>query len=293
VFDFLLTGINGYYGKNNISLKDGASLVNPDWFPPITTQANIVFFGAVILNGGVYGSATNPIFYGNLYMDCAKINSYNGVKGSNVIFEIDAIENSNGDHPNSFICKYAFNICYYEGFPVGTIYAKGNYWEFPPTDAGMLPPPPYDAANIYSFKDIAWGEECGRPITNNHTLDYSQAVDKLPEDCFRIEGREDSQEVVYSFAHYVEKQSLTNHNITTNLSISIYPNPTTDYFTVSISDDKQYKMTIMNIYGQKVLEKMVKSGTKVNTTGLESGMYIYKITDGADIDFTGKLVIQN
>jgi len=44
---------------------------------------------------------------------------------------------------------------------------------------------------------------------------------------------------------------------------------------------------------EKVLEKMVKTGTKVNTTGLESGMYIYKITDGADIDFTGKLVIQN
>jgi len=225
-------------------------------------------------------------------MDCAKINAYNGIKGSNILFEIDALENSNGDHPNSFICKYAFDICYLAGLPVGTINAKGNYWEKGPFEAGANPPPPFYESNIYSFKDIGWGEECGKPISNDHPLDYSQAVDELPEECFRSEGREDSQEV-YSFADYVDKQSLTNHDISSNSSISIYPNPTSDYCIVSTGNDKQYKMTLLNIYGQKVLEKMIKNRTKVNTTGLESGMYIYKITDGADIDFTGKLVIQN
>ena len=289
--NFLLTGILAINGSNNISLIDGATIKNPSWFPPFASDPTDVF-AAVALNGTVSGQYPNWTLYGNLHMDCATLNAYTGVKGSNIIFEIDAMENSGGDHPNSFICHYAFDVCYYGLLSdyVGDINAKGNYWKYGPYEAGQNPPPPFNVANIYSFKDIPWGNDCGHPVSNDHQLDFSNAVTDPPTDCSRGGEREESD--YYNFVSNTDTQLTENTNIINNKNdIIIYPNPVSDVFTIVIDNNSQYDMTLFNIFGQIVLNKPVFNGTKINTEKLKSGIYLYQFENKNKQIITGKLII--
>lgn len=289
--NFLLTGILAIDGSNNISLIDGATIKNQSWYPPVSND-NTDVFAAVALNGTVSGPALHPIIHGTLYMDCATLSAYNGVKGSNIVFEIDAMENSGGEHPNSFICHYAFDVCYYNELSdiVGTINAKGNYWEFGPNEADQNPPPSWDVANIYSFKDIPWGSDCGHPISNDHTLDFSDAVTDPPTNCSRGGDREEND--YYNFASNTDTQLTENTNIINNKNdIIIYPNPVSDVFTIVFDDNSQYDMTLFNIFGQIVLNKPVFNGTKINTENLKSGIYLYQFENKNKQIITGKLII--
>ncbi len=81
--------------------------------------------------------------------------------------------------------------------------------------------------------------------------------------------------------------------------ISIYPNPTSNYFTLSIPSfnklDKGFKLEISNLSGQIIIEKdyTVQFGTshfEVNTSMLEKGMYIIKISSGNSIGFQKLLI---
>jgi len=290
--NFILTGINAVDGYNNIALTDGATISNPA--SECLTDDNSDYFAAIVLDGGAYGSATNPIFYGHLQMNCSKLNAFFGVKGTNTLFHIDAIENSNGESPNAFICKYVFDVCYldYVSDMIGTISARGNYWDDMPVEADDPINIPFSATNIYSFKDIQWDGDCGHPDSNDHPLDYSQSVSDYPTDCFERDGLVEN-DFTHSFSEIAKEKYISSRNAKEDVfDVAIYPNPTSSFFTVRTNDNVKCKMTLTNIFGQKVMEKTVESGMNISTNDLDNGVYIYRFTDNEENTKTGKLVIQ-
>lgn len=60
-----------------------------------------------------------------------------------------------------------------------------------------------------------------------------------------------------------------------NLTISMYPNPTTDFITIDSSENGSF--TIVDMMGSVVAEGVVNNN-KVNVTALNSGTYFVNFT---------------
>lgn len=270
---FRNTGIDAKTGSNNLSLIDGAEIIGPSAilldYESWSNKAAIEINGAIDLQGNINGK---------VYMACSKIESFNGIVGTNVTLDIDVIDNGDMEFPNVFICKYAFVICYYQAFSnlIGPIYARGNYWREGPTE--IVYPHPY-GYNIYSFHDIGYGETCGQPLFNDHALIYDPVFPDYPESCFDKEG------------HQNMHTSISDNEM--NPNITIYPNPTDDFFYIQTNNQDKYMFTLLNIFGQKMMEKTVKNGEQINIGNIDSGVYIYTFVDENNNSESGKLLIQN
>lgn len=72
----------------------------------------------------------------------------------------------------------------------------------------------------------------------------------------------------------INQVTLGTDDFTKN-TIKIYPNPATDYFT--IKSDEDAKITIYDISGRIVLDRNTKTGERINTSHLVSGVYIVQI----------------
>ncbi len=67
-----------------------------------------------------------------------------------------------------------------------------------------------------------------------------------------------------------------------NLSISAYPNPTTDYLTLKIDGNvqTQYIASLYDITGKLLKAKNITANkTEINTNDLPAGTYFLKVTD--------------
>lgn len=87
------------------------------------------------------------------------------------------------------------------------------------------------------------------------------------------------------FAHV-----LGINDLFTEANISIYPNPASDYFTLNIPSlnniDDELLLTISNLAGQTILKRQYAiqnggSNFEINTSMLDKGMYIIKISSGS------------
>jgi hypothetical protein len=70
-----------------------------------------------------------------------------------------------------------------------------------------------------------------------------------------------------------------------NLSLGQnYPNPSTDLTYIPVSNlEMDVKMQIVDLAGRVVYEQHVAKGTElisVNTSGIEAGMYLYRLVNG-------------
>ena len=73
--------------------------------------------------------------------------------------------------------------------------------------------------------------------------------------------------------------------------LSVYPNPASgDKVYITSTKDLPKKVEIYNVLGKMVLSAQV-TGTELNITSLESGIYIMKIKEGNSLA-TRKLVIR-
>ncbi|MEZ4939564.1 MAG: T9SS type A sorting domain-containing protein [Saprospiraceae bacterium] len=70
--------------------------------------------------------------------------------------------------------------------------------------------------------------------------------------------------------------------------VVVYPNPATSNATVFITSDVT-TVEIFNLGGQRI---MTTNQPTLNLTGLESGMYIVKITDAKGVIYTDKLLVK-
>lgn len=73
--------------------------------------------------------------------------------------------------------------------------------------------------------------------------------------------------------------------------INVYPNPSSGTFTVS-GLPVNAKIKVMNLFGEKVLERVATSSEETIQLKNAAGIYIYTITDEAGNSGTGKIVIE-
>ena len=81
---------------------------------------------------------------------------------------------------------------------------------------------------------------------------------------------------------------LSNFFNTKNLKASIYPNPTSDSFTIEMENEVK-SVEIYSIQGQKVMSATSKN---VNVSNLSKGMYLVRIEDENNAVATQKVVIE-
>ena len=80
------------------------------------------------------------------------------------------------------------------------------------------------------------------------------------------------------------------------ISVSIYPNPAITDFTVSINSLFEQPMTFLlyNVMGEELLrrENIKQNEVIIKTTGIESGIYFYKLETKLQTINTGKIIIE-
>ncbi len=74
--------------------------------------------------------------------------------------------------------------------------------------------------------------------------------------------------------------------------LNIYPNPTSDYATISWDNNEITMLTILNANGQIVDSKEVSFQKSYQTKNLKSGLYIIILTDLNYNTYTGKLIAE-
>jgi len=83
------------------------------------------------------------------------------------------------------------------------------------------------------------------------------------------------------------------NEINENISLNIFPNPTTSIFTVSTTGDRMKEIRIYNILGELIYRSEIKSqNTTIDLNMQAKGIYFVKVTDLDKNETTQKLVIQ-
>jgi len=77
-------------------------------------------------------------------------------------------------------------------------------------------------------------------------------------------------------------------------SFNIYPNPTTDFLNIEISNglkDEELTFSLFNIFGQLAYEEKITSSLSTfSIQFLPASYYIYKITSKVEIKSIGKVI---
>jgi hypothetical protein len=71
---------------------------------------------------------------------------------------------------------------------------------------------------------------------------------------------------------------LNNENLS-DLNIQVFPNPTSDILNIKMENQASAQLTIFDIYGKKVLEKMEvnQSEIQLSTSSFSQGVYFLRI----------------
>ncbi|OBX25133.1 putative secreted protein (Por secretion system target) [Gelidibacter algens] len=82
----------------------------------------------------------------------------------------------------------------------------------------------------------------------------------------------------------IDLSTLSLNDAVTNNSIRVYPNPSTDFITISgLTEDKNFK--IYSAIGSEIEKGVIKNEGEINTQGLAKGMYVLKFDDGNSLKF--------
>jgi hypothetical protein len=113
----------------------------------------------------------------------------------------------------------------------------------------------------------------------------------------RVAPMDDQTNIVvigtYTFKYNVDANCEALVSSTNNFdksSVKIFPNPTTDYFT--ITDNKEYveSIQIFNIVGKQMAISSFQNGSAINVSGFPNGLYLVRMLDkDGDILKTSRL----
>ncbi len=85
--------------------------------------------------------------------------------------------------------------------------------------------------------------------------------------------------------------TLSNTSFT-NSDVVMYPNPVKgSLVSISINNADTFTVEVYNVLGKQVLKQTANNSTQLNTSGLKSGVYLVKITEGNQ-SLTKKLIVQ-
>lgn len=82
----------------------------------------------------------------------------------------------------------------------------------------------------------------------------------------------------------------TGIDVTGNGVFKLYPNPASDEFTVKTGADGKVEVTIVNLVGATVLQEIVNSGSPINISRLQSGVYLVRVVSNGK-QHVSKLIV--
>ena len=88
----------------------------------------------------------------------------------------------------------------------------------------------------------------------------------------------DSLQVIFDEVHSCETLGIGDQNKIEN-NFYIYPNPSEGFINISISKSGDYQLFIQDHLGHHLLNKKIKTNTKLDITHLKSGVYFITISD--------------
>jgi hypothetical protein len=90
-----------------------------------------------------------------------------------------------------------------------------------------------------------------------------------------------SSEIIGTLTITLENVVLGNNDHQLSENITIYPNPTSNFITISTKENSISSINIYNILGKEILKvnTIISNQLEVNLTDLSSGIYLIKVTD--------------
>ncbi|RZJ64017.1 MAG: T9SS type A sorting domain-containing protein, partial [Flavobacterium sp.] len=86
-------------------------------------------------------------------------------------------------------------------------------------------------------------------------------------------------------------ENLGTEDVATRVAAKLYPNPFTDYITISVEANQgDSTLVIFNSLGQTVTTRKITEATTRIDTDFVSGIYFYKLTDARGNVQSGKLM---
>jgi hypothetical protein len=132
------------------------------------------------------------------------------------------------------------------------------------------------------FSHILQKDAAGNSSSTRH---YS-AIDEHP--MYGISYYRLSQTNFDGIVHYSQTISIT---INKTLELTVFPNPSSNYFTVSCEGINNFNFSVTDVTGNSmVVENDITGSTKVNTQNFEKGIYYVKAYTGKTM-FVKKIVI--
>jgi hypothetical protein len=92
-----------------------------------------------------------------------------------------------------------------------------------------------------------------------------------------------SDQLMKGVARYKYAVSSIDETELTTGNIKVCPNPASNKFTISASQNNNYAFEIYNSLGKIIFSNTFKQTTEINTSSWQSGIYFIRVTDGKNI----------
>ncbi|MFY0675327.1 MAG: T9SS type A sorting domain-containing protein [Bacteroidia bacterium] len=144
---------------------------------------------------------------------------------------------------------------------------------------------------LYKYSGSETNQELWLYMENNggHLMPHQALIDRCPE---LGEGNRDYKagEVTWNF--FKRHQLSTTSISQIELNHSVYPNPASHMFSITINDQENAKLTIIDINGKVVVNQTVNRGTnRIEISHINNGIYLYQIQNKSGVG-SGKLLIE-
>jgi hypothetical protein len=119
---------------------------------------------------------------------------------------------------------------------------------------------------------------------------YYQVSFELPNTITPSKLKSDSGPFSLSLSNMAESE-LTDETITIDESIQISPNPATDITTISVSENKIFTATLIDVLGHSILSQNGSGSIQIDCSQLKAGIYIVKILLDEKV-VTSRLIVE-
>jgi hypothetical protein len=158
-----------------------------------------------------------------------------------------------------------------------------------PLEANLITSPLTDETNGEIDLTVSGGVA---PYTYlwNTTATSEDLYDLLAGDYEVLVTDDNGCEVVLNAS--IENLSSASTSFLNDMSVQVYPNPTSDFASVSWSSNDVSTVTIVNTNGQIIQKADVSMQNSFQTNALNAGVYMVYLEGSNHITYTGKLIAQ-
>jgi hypothetical protein len=77
----------------------------------------------------------------------------------------------------------------------------------------------------------------------------------------------------------LDVQTLSKEDFTMEVTVKVYPNPTSNFLYAEQKDLHQLRINIVDFNGRVVLENNINSGGQINLSNFSNGIYVVQVQD--------------